>query len=70
MSYFNYKGKKIYYEKFGKGEVLVFLHGNTASSKMFEPLMPLYADDFTVILLDFMGNGKSERVERFLMKCG
>lgn len=65
MSYFNYRGKKIYYEKFGKGEVLVFLHGNTASSKMFEPLMPLYADDFTVVLLDFMGNGKSERVERF-----
>ncbi len=65
MSYFDYKGKKIYYEKTGKGEALILLHGNTASSKMFEPLVPLYADTFTVILLDFMGNGRSDRVERF-----
>ena len=32
---------------------------------MFELLMPLYAEKFRCILLDFLGNGRSDRVERF-----
>ena len=44
---------------------VVFLHGDTASSKMFELLLPLYTDNFKVILIDFLGNGKSDRVEEF-----
>lgn len=32
---------------------------------MFELLMPLYAERFRCILLDFLGNGRSDRVERF-----
>lgn len=44
---------------------MVFLHGNTASSKMFELLMPLYAENFRCILIDFLGNGQSDRVEKF-----
>ena len=47
------------------GEPLVFLHGNTASSKMFELLMPLYEENFRCILIDFLGNGQSDRVEHF-----
>ena len=34
MAYFKYQGKSIYYEEYGHGEPLIFLHGNTASSKM------------------------------------
>lgn len=45
------------------GKPVVFLHGDTASSKMFEFLLPLYTDHFKVILIDFLGNGKSDRVE-------
>lgn len=44
---------------------MVFLHVDTASSKMFELLLPLYTDDFKVILIDFLGNGKSDRVKEF-----
>lgn len=66
MSYFNYKDKKIYYKILGQGKPLMFLHGNTASSKMFEHILPLYQNDFQIILLDFLGNGKSERIEEFL----
>ena len=34
MSYFTFDNKKIYYEENGCGTPLLFLHGNTASSKM------------------------------------
>lgn len=65
MSYFIYQSKKIYYSEQGSGKPVVFLHGDTASSKMFELLLPLYTDHFNVILMDFLGNGKSDRVEEF-----
>lgn len=65
MSYFIYQSKKIYYSEQGSGKPVLFLHGDTASSKMFEFLVPLYTDHFKVILIDFLGNGKSDRVEKF-----
>lgn len=65
MAYFDYNGKKIYYQKLGSGTPCVFLHGNTASSKMFEFLLPLYRDDMKIILIDFLGNGKSDRLASF-----
>lgn len=65
MSYFIDQSKKIYYSEQGFGKPVVLLHGDTASSKMFEPLLPLYTEAFKVILIDFFGNGKSDRVEDF-----
>ena len=65
MAYFPYEGRSVFYEEFGQGSPVLFLHGNTASSRMFELLMPLYAEKFRCILLDFLGNGRSDRVERF-----
>ena len=65
MSYFIYETKNIYYQVTGRGKPLMLLHGDTASSKMFEMVLPLYSRRFKVILMDFLGNGKSDRVERF-----
>lgn len=65
MGYFVYQGKNIYYTSEGGGMPMLFLHGNTASSMMFEMLMPLYTDELEVIRMDFLGNGRSDRVERF-----
>ncbi len=65
MPFFKYCDRSVFYEEYGEGRPLVFLHGNTASSKMFEPLMPLYADKFRCILMDFLGNGRSDRVDSF-----
>ena len=65
MAYYEYKSKKIYYEERGSGTPLVFLHGNTASSKMFESIMTLYSDEYKVITIDFLGHGKSQRLEEF-----
>lgn len=67
MSYLDYQGKHIYYREIGTGKPLLFLHGNTASSKMFDLLLPLY-DEFYIILIDFLGHGKSDRIDRFPME--
>jgi pimeloyl-ACP methyl ester carboxylesterase len=64
MGYFNYNQKRCYYTSVGKGEPLLLLHGNTASSAMFSDVVQYYADHFEVFLIDFLGHGKSERVER------
>lgn len=48
MSYFIYHGKKIFYREVGEGKPVLFLHGNTASSKMFEFILPLYQADCRV----------------------
>lgn len=65
MSYFTYQSKKIFYSETGNGTPVIMLHGDTASSTMFEMLLPLYQENFKVILIDFLGNGKSDRVEEF-----
>lgn len=65
MAYFEYTGKNIFYQEIGSGFPLIFLHGDTGSSKMFELLLPLYQDSFKVILIDFLGNGQSDRVKKF-----
>lgn len=65
MAYFKYADKSVFYEEYGQGKPLIFLHGNTASSKMSELIMPLYEEHFRCILIDFLGNGQSDRVENF-----
>ena len=63
MAYFKYKEKSIYYEEKGYGRILVLLlHGNTASSKMFKDISTLYEKDFRIFMLDFLGHGKSDRI--------
>lgn len=65
MSKFKYNDKSIFYHIIGKGSPVVFLHGNTASSKMFDYLIPLYQEHFTLILIDFLGHGLSDRLNVF-----
>lgn len=65
MSFFIYKTRRIYYEELGSGEPVLLLHGNTASSKMFAGIAHKYAQRYKVILIDFLGHGKSDRLERF-----
>lgn len=65
MSYFQFDGKEVFYKEVGEGRPLLLLHGNTASSKMFEPVIELYAGIRTVVLIDFLGHGKSQRLKSF-----
>lgn len=65
MSYFAYEGKKIFYKEIGTGKQLIFLHGNTASSRMFEQIANEYSKKFKVVLIDFLGHGNSDRLDVF-----
>lgn len=65
MAFFQYDNKNFFYEIIGEGEPLVLLHGNTASSKMFDYEIDTYSKYFKVIKVDFIGGGQSERVVKF-----
>ena len=65
MSYFEFDGKNVFYQEIGDGRPLLLLHGNTASSKMFEPVIEMYTGIRKVVLIDFLGHGRSQRLERF-----
>lgn len=65
MSYFSFQDKRVYYNELGAGAPLVFLHGNAASSNMFAEAVMEYAERFQVILIDFLGHGKSARLKEF-----
>ncbi|MCR4642287.1 MAG: alpha/beta hydrolase [Lachnospiraceae bacterium] len=43
---------------------LVLLHGNTSCGRMFEQVIPLFAKKYRVIVLDFLGNGRSDRLAK------
>ncbi|TWI58026.1 alpha/beta fold hydrolase [Halalkalibacter nanhaiisediminis] len=64
MPYLKVKdGIDIFYECYGEGEPLVFIHGLGASSDMYKPQVEYFQEYFKVILLDLRGNGKSGLLE-------
>jgi valacyclovir hydrolase len=65
MGYFKFDNKKVYYTIKGEGEPLLFIHGNTMSSKMFVTVLKLYTKKYKVIRIDLPGHGKSERINQF-----
>jgi pimeloyl-ACP methyl ester carboxylesterase len=50
---------RMYYEDYGKGEPLVFIHGGFGSSEMWKPYVQILSTDFRVITLDSRGQGRS-----------
>ena len=65
MSHFTYHNKQIYYEETGSGVPLILLHGNTSCGKMFDQIVPKLADKYRVIVIDFLGGGRSDRIEKW-----
>lgn len=63
MPYFNWEGHKLHYIKQGEGPLLMILPGNTASSICCKFDLDYFSDRFCVVSLDFLGTGKSDRVE-------
>ena len=70
MACFSYRGKSVFYEECGQGTPLVFLHGNTASSKLFLPILALYSGRYRCICPDFLGMGNPTGWRRFPRTCG
>ncbi len=61
---FQYKTTPIHYETFGKGPVIVLLHGFLESASMWKPIIPELAKNNTLLILDFPGHGKSGIIDQ------
>ena len=59
-NFVNANGIKIYYESFGSGKPLIFLHGAMGTSQVWKPYVPILSNDFNIILPDVRGHGKTE----------
>lgn len=65
MPYFDFQGKRIHYREKGSEEVLVFLTGNTSSSAVHDGEIDYFAKKYRVICPNYIGYGKSRRIEPF-----
>jgi pimeloyl-ACP methyl ester carboxylesterase len=53
------RGIKLYYEVYGQGEPLLFIHGNGGSIGNFNNNIPFFAEHYKVIAVDSRAHGKS-----------
>src|SRR5687768_4334245 len=58
--YVKANGLSMYYEEYGSGEPLIFLHGGMGIGSNFEHLIPAFSEQFTVITPDSRGHGKTD----------
>jgi len=65
MPYFTFQEKRIYYRESGSGRLLTLLTGNTGSSALHDREIAYFAKKYRVISPDYIGYGKSERIDRF-----
>ncbi|MCB2214046.1 alpha/beta hydrolase [bacterium] len=63
MPYFNHQSHRIHYRQAGDGPLMVILPGNTASSVFHQGDLAYFSQWFTVVSLDYLGTGLSDRVE-------
>ncbi|GAX89449.1 alpha/beta fold hydrolase [Effusibacillus lacus] len=62
MPFAQVNGIKLHYDTAGTGTpALVLIHGNVGSSRWWDPVWGLLADNYTVIRLDLRGAGKSDK---------
>ena len=61
--YIDVKDKKLAYIDQGKGDAIVFIHGNPTSSSLWSNIAPNYIKSDRVIVPDLIGMGDSEKLE-------
>jgi pimeloyl-ACP methyl ester carboxylesterase len=54
-------GHRVSYRRGGEGPLLVLIHGITGSSQTWREVMPLLAQDFTIVAPDLLGHGESAK---------
>ena len=65
MSFFKFENKDVYYEVHGsKGEPIVVLNGIMMSTASWKSFVPEFSKNNTLILVDFLDQGQSSRMER------
>lgn len=63
MSYFDFKGKKVYYETYGQGRPLVLLNGIMMSTLSWQVFKETFSANNQLILVDFLDQGRSDKME-------
>lgn len=63
--YITIKGKRLYWEKSGKGKPLIMIHGNGGDHRGFRKSVSLLKQKFTVYTLDLPGHGQSEQIKDY-----
>lgn len=61
--YITVKGRKIFYKHSGEGPCIVFLHGISTHSALWDGVISNLEKHFSVYAFDLLGFGKSERAE-------
>jgi len=57
------KGKNLAYIDEGKGDAIVFIHGNPTSSYLWRNIAPNFNQSYRVIVPDLIGMGDSEKLD-------
>jgi pimeloyl-ACP methyl ester carboxylesterase len=60
MPYFSHAGARLHFTHEGAGPALLFLHGYSATTRLWDAQAAAFAGDFTILRLDQAGHGRSE----------
>lgn len=62
MAYFSFEGKQVYFETYGEGKPLLVLNGIMMSCASWKEFIEPLSERNTLILLDMLDQGKSEKM--------
>ena len=62
--YADVNGLHLYYEVHGTGRPLILLHGGLGAGEMFAPVLPQFAANHQVILVDLQAHGRTGDIDR------
>ena len=57
------KNTKIAYIDEGKGDAIIFIHGNPTSSYLWRNIAPKFIEQYRIIVPDLVGMGDSQKLE-------
>jgi len=63
MPFYKSGAINLYYEEYGQGEPIIFLHGFTLDHRVWEPQTKYFSANYCVIVVDSRGHGKSDAPE-------
>ncbi len=56
---------ELFYKKCGSGRPIILIHGNGEDHNIFDKIIPLLSELFTVYAIDLRGHGKSSKVNEY-----
>ena len=67
MPFIKTKNYRIYYEAYGEGEAIFFMHHGFGCMKIWKDIYPSFVDEgFKVVMFDRRGYGRSEPGDNFM----